>query len=459
MNRLFLENPAAPEELAEEAKSACIRYRNRRMPPGALPEHADIGFEVDPQSGAATLFVAHGIRYSGHDDQIRQWFEAGMIEFSSFEELTQWVQGPISSTFHPPSIIPDGIPDSVRPVTDMNAVQAAIPEQKEPMYLDEDQLFEKLREKVIGQDTALRVFSGAIARHFARKHPQRPGVVFAVGPTGVGKTRSAEVLAMIIEELSDSHHTCQYVRLDMSEYQESHRVSQLLGAPQGYVGHGEGSQLIDALRANPNTIVLFDEIEKAHPDVLRAIMNAMDAGRLSSPAGENGNREIDCRHAAFIFTSNLDADGILGELESRSAFEDPMTCDEVCRRRLKASGIAPEIVGRIGRFLVYRPLSGTARAAIIALAITEVAKEYGVEVAYVEPEVIIEVMKQSRSDDFGIRPEKYLIDDMLGGCFTKAARSGITEPARILSTPYRCVPEHEIQPHETNCDQEDKPQE
>ena len=106
--------------------------------------------------------------------------------------------------------------------------------------------------------------------------------MFAVGPSGVGKTRAAEALAQALNGLLEAGAGYQFLRLDMAEYQESHRVSQLLGAPQGYVGHGEGSQLLDTLAANPRTIVLFDEIEKAHPSILRVLMNAMDAGRLSS---------------------------------------------------------------------------------------------------------------------------------------------------------------------------------
>ena len=106
-----------------------------------------------------------------------------------------------------------------------------------------------------------------------------------------GKTKTVEVLAEILSELhSDGEY--QYLRLDMSEYQEAHRVSQLIGAPQGYVGHGESSQLLDALRSSSKTIVLFDEIEKAHPAILKVLMNAMDAGRLSSASGTGADTKL-----------------------------------------------------------------------------------------------------------------------------------------------------------------------
>jgi len=320
----------------------------------------------------------------------------------------------------------------------MSAVHEAIREIDRPLYLDEGRLFEQLRGRVLGQDDALKTLAAVMVRHCARRRPARPAVAFAVGPSGVGKTRTAECLALAIRELDTSDRGYQFLRLDMTEYQESHRVSQLLGAPQGYVGHGEGSQLVDALRANPRTIVLFDEIEKSHPAILRVLMNAMDAGRLSTASRSSSGRDIDCRHAVFVFTSNLDAKEILDELDSRQAFGDRAVEDEVCRRRLHAGGVAPEIVGRIGRFLVYRPLSPETRAEIMALAVAEVAEEYGLQVAYVQPEVIVDLMEKSRSRSFGVRPERFLIDDILGGAFAKAAQEQVPNPVDVAGPPYEC---------------------
>ncbi|MDQ3181832.1 MAG: AAA family ATPase [Acidobacteriota bacterium] len=158
--------------------------------------------------------------------------------------------------------------------------------------------------------------SSRVSRHLARSNPRRPTTVFAVGPTGVGKTQTAETLARSLSRLMPNRQNFHFLRLDMSEYQERHRVSQLLGAPQGYIGYGEGAQLLDALAMYPRCVVLFDEIEKAHPDILRTLMNAMDAGRISSPHQNNGNRQIDCRKAIFCFTSNLESSGILQELKA-----------------------------------------------------------------------------------------------------------------------------------------------
>jgi ATP-dependent Clp protease ATP-binding subunit ClpA len=265
--------------------------------------------------------------------------------------------------------------------------------------------------------------------------------LFAVGPTGVGKTKTAEALPAALKSLYQDAADFGALRLDMGEYQEAHRISQLLGSPQGYVGYGDGAQLVDALALNPRTIVLFDEIDKAHPDILRALMNAMDAGRLSSARPTATGREIDCRQAVFFFTSNFDAAGILKDLEERAAFAQPAVVDEVCRRRLRAAGVAPELVGRVGTFLAFRPLSPETRAEIVALAVATVGREYGVTVARIDPGVIVTVLASTQRQAFGARPDEYLVDELLGDAFARAAQLRHPGPFEILEgPPVVCVP-------------------
>ena len=431
------------------------------MPPGSNPDHADVGFEIDEGHGSARILVTMGIHYSAENHSVREWLGTGEKQFPSFADLRAWIQGPLSQAFNVQSAtrgITAGIPEAGTAIklTDMAAVHEGIRDIHRPLYLEEDAFFDRLQGYILGQDDALRRLAAVMVRHLARRRPARPAVVFAVGPSGVGKTRTAEVMAEVLREFDDENNGYQFLRLDMTEYQEAHRVSQLIGAPQGYVGHGEGSQLLDALRANPRTIVLFDEIEKAHPSLLRVLMNAMDAGRLSTASRSANGREVDCRHAVFMFTSNLDAKDILDELESRTAFGNRAVEDEVCRRRLHAAGVAPEIVGRIGRFLVYQTLSSEIRAEIVALAIFEVAKEYGLRVAYVEPGVIVELMQKARSQSFGVRPERFLIDDLLGGAFAKAAKQDVSSSVVVVGPPFECRPRTT---EENDYDQQDSERE
>ena len=433
-------------DLESRARKSCVRYRDQEMPPGCRPERADVGFEFDSANGTPRLCVQHGIAYSGSNPELGGWFFSGKKDFPDFAALIQWIKDNLGAGFgtRPVSgsevVTSSPSVETAHSLTDLPTVLRGVRESHRPLYLDQDVLFERLAQCVRGQDNALHSLAAVITRHCARQHPKRPAVLFAVGPSGVGKTRTAETLAETLREMNPDSSGYGFLRLDMSEYQESHRVSQLIGSPQGYVGHGEGSQLLDALRANPKTIVLFDEIEKAHPAILRVLMNAMDAGRLSSASRSGSGHEIDCRGAVFLFTSNLDARAIIAELESSGGFGDQTAVDAICRRKLQASGIAPEIVGRIGRFLVFRPLTTAIRAEIMAGAIVDVAAEYGIRVVYVEPAVIVDVMKCSRSDDLGMRPVQYMIDDLLGAAFATAARKESTDPYLLQGPPYECVP-------------------
>ena len=444
MRQFFANNEQAFSDLEVRARTACIRFRNQEMPPGCNPAQNDVGFEVNEQ-GQARLLVTKGTVYNGDNQEIANWLRDGEKRFASFADLKSWITGPLREAFIARGLspqtpdTPSAPTDTAENLTDMSAVREEIRDDKNALFLDEDELFERLRKQVLGQDGALRALCATITRHCARTRPKRPAVIFGVGPSGVGKTRTAEMLAEALRGIDDEGYGYQFLRLDMTEYQEAHRVSQLIGAPQGYVGHGEGSQLVDALQANSRTIVLFDEIEKAHSSILRVLMNAMDAGRLSVSNRSGNSREIDCRHAVFMFTSNLDSGEMLDELETRNGFGNHAVEDEVCRRRLHAAGIAPEIVGRIGRFLVYQPLSTEVRAAIMALAVSEVAAEYGLEVTYVEPGVIVELMRKLKSQNFGVRPGRYIIDEMLGKAFLDAAKQSLECALTVSGPPFKCV--------------------
>ena len=157
---------------------------------------------------------------------------------------------------------------------------------------------ERLRQRVIGQEPAIDMVANAVRRSRAGlSDPRRPiGSFIFLGPTGVGKTELARALA---EFLFDDEHDM--VRIDMSEYMEKHAVSRLIGAPPGYVGYDEGGQLTEAVRRRPYAVILFDEIEKAHPDVFNMLLQIMDDGRLTDGKG----RTVDFKNTVIIMTSNL----------------------------------------------------------------------------------------------------------------------------------------------------------
>jgi len=446
MKQFLHASPDTFEALRSRCRDRCVRFTGEELPRSCRPPQADIGFEILSPSGASRLYIQRGIEYLGETPSIREWLRDGHRDFRDFEAMVSWIQGTVGDEFQRAEAAPSRQVESRqanhRPVTDLSALRAGIREQARPRQsrLDSVALFQRLARRVRGQETALRSLAAVVARHSARLKPKRPAVLFSVGPSGVGKTQSAETLSEALGELAPDGDGYRFLRLDMTEYQESHRVSQLLGAPQGYVGHDEGSELLDALEENPKTIVLFDEIEKAHPAILRVLMNAMDAGRLSRPSKGESGHQVDCRKAIFLFTSNLDAKAILDELARRNGFGDRALEDEVCRRRLHAAGIAPEIVGRIGRFLVYRHLDDEVRAEILALSVVDVAAEYGLRVDYVEPETVLALLGQTPNRSFGARPDQYFVDELLGEIFAAAAASGSAPSWKVAGPPFRCLP-------------------
>jgi ATP-dependent Clp protease ATP-binding subunit ClpB len=222
----------------------------------------------------------------------------------------------------------------------------------------------RLRERVVGQDDALSTVANAIRRSRAGlSDPKRPiGSFIFLGPTGVGKTETARALA---EFLFDDEQAL--VRIDMSEYMEKHAVSRLIGAPPGYIGYDEGGQLTEAVRRRPYSVVLFDEIEKAHPDVFNVLLQVLDDGRLTDSKG----RTVDFKNTVLIMTSNLGAHLLQGEtlsseLAFESAREDVM---EVLRQSFR-----PEFLNRVDDIVIFRPLGEDQLAHIIDLRLADLKK-------------------------------------------------------------------------------------
>lgn len=447
MRQFFAGSDDAFASLEHRARSACVVFNDQELPPVSIPSRSRVGFEVDPVSGSAFLFVQRGVEYGGANPSVREWLYEGTKHFADFATLRRWLQenlAPCYVTAHELEVVPLP-PIEPAQLTNLDAVQAGVNGDDRRAFLDDEALMAELTRHVRGQGEALQTLSRRVSRHVARARPRRPLTVFAIGPTGVGKTKTAESLPVVLKTLDARRAGYGYLRLDMSEYQERHRVSQLLGAPQGYVGYSDGAQLVDVLAANARTIVLFDEIEKAHPNVLRALMNAIDAGHLSSAMATAAGREIDCRDAIFFFTSNLDAAGILQELETREGFADSTIVDAVVRDHLRAAGLAPELVGRIGCFLVFRPLTAATRAEIATLAIARVGEEYGLRIVHVDPMLVLEILHRGSGSDLGARPDEFLVDEVLGAAFTRAAAARIAEPVAVLSgPPIVCVPWEEV---------------
>lgn len=256
-------------------------------------------------------------------------------------------------------------------------------------------LKDTLGKRVIGQDEAIRLVSNAIIRQRAGiKNPNRPiGSFLFLGPTGVGKTEVSKALA---ESLFDNENSI--IRIDMSEYMEKYSVSRLIGAPPGYVGYEEGGQLTEKVRRAPYSIVLFDEIEKANPEVFNLLLQVLDEGRLTDSQG----RLVDFRNTVIIMTSNLGSEYLLkGEKDAVVG--------------LLHKTFKPEFLNRIDEIVYFNPLGKEAQKKIVDKMLHELSdrlKEQFISIEFA-PSINQYVLNSAYSEEFGARPLKRFIQDKI----------------------------------------------
>ena len=285
------------------------------------------------------------------------------------------------------------------------------------MQSEKDKLLhleDELHQRVIGQDEAIEAVADAARRSRAGlQDPKRPiGSFIFLGTTGVGKTELAKALA---EFLFDDESMM--TRIDMSEYQEKHSVSRLVGAPPGYVGYDEGGQLTEAIRRKPYSVVLFDEIEKAHPDVFNILLQVLDDGRLT----DNKGRVVNFKNTIIIMTSNMGSSYIQSQMEKLSGSNKEEVIEETKKEvmNMLKKNIRPEFLNRIDETIMFLPLTETEIRQIVLLQIKGVQKmlaENGVELEMTD--AALNFLSQVGYDpEFGARPvkraiQRYLLNDL-----------------------------------------------
>ncbi len=283
-------------------------------------------------------------------------------------------------------------------------------------------LEEELHKRVVGQDEAIKAVADAVRRSRAGlKDPKKPiGSFLFLGTTGVGKTELAKALA---EYLFNDEKAL--TRIDMSEYQEKHAVSRLVGAPPGYVGYEEGGQLTEAVRRKPYSVILLDEIEKAHPDTFNILLQMLDEGRLT----DNKGRTADFKNTIIIMTSNMGADKIQEAFENAKTPEERRKAAEKAKQAVLAElkkRVRPEFLNRIDEIVMFEPLTEDHIRQIVKIQLNNVAKilsGQNIRVEYTD-KVVDYLAKKGFDPEFGARPVKRVIQRDILNELSKKLLSG-----------------------------------
>ncbi len=326
------------------------------------------------------------------------------IRYSKLPELEKQLKesSSVSNKLLRDEVTADDIADVVSRWTGIPVSKMQTSETEKLLHLEEE-----LHKRIIGQEEAIAAVSNAVRRSRAGlQDPKRPiGSFIFLGSTGVGKTELAKALA---EYLFDDE--TMMTRIDMSEYQEKFSVTRLIGAPPGYVGYDEGGQLTEAVRRKPYQVVLFDEIEKAHPDVFNTLLQVLDDGRLTDSKG----RTVNFKNTIIIMTSNLLTGSDLDKGE------------QDVRDMLVQRGIRPEFLNRIDEIIVFHPLNWGEVKQIVRLQVENVQKmlkENGISLE-VNDEAIDLLANEGYDPDFGARPVKRAIQHLLLDDLSKSLLSG-----------------------------------
>jgi ATP-dependent Clp protease ATP-binding subunit ClpC len=430
-------------KISDEAIQAAVRLSARYVPDRYLPDKAidlidESASRVRMYKSPQSINLQRAFRELRQIQKMREdLYAAGRYEEATQmrereRELVEQIEQ-LRTQFDPNTegavVTADDIAEVVAMWTGIPVKRIAATESERLIHLEDE-----LRKRVVGQEEAITTIAKAVRRARAGlKDPKRPmGSFIFLGPTGVGKTELTKALA---EQLFGSEDAL--LVLDMSEFMERHTVSRLVGAPPGYVGYDDAGQLTEAVRRRPYTIVVFDEIEKAHPDVFNMLLQIMEEGRLSDARG----RKVDFRNTCIIMTSNVGAEMI--KRESKLGFnvkQDEHKAAEAQFAEIKEKLLGqlkrlfrPEFLNRVDATIVFRPLTKDQIAQIVTLELNKVQKRLA------EHNITLEVSEEAKQylaekgydPDYGARPlrrviqsevEDVLSDGLLSGQFSDNSR-------------------------------------
>ena len=391
------------EELKEQEKSYKAKWQSEKTLVNRIQQNKveieNLKFEADKAEREGDYGKVAEIRY-GKLQALNQEIEDTQKELHAMQGDKAMIKEEVDA---------EDIADVVSRWTGIPVSKMLQSEKDKLLHLEDE-----LHQRVIGQDEAIEAVADAVRRSRAGlQDPKRPiGSFIFLGTTGVGKTELAKALA---EFLFDDESMM--TRIDMSEYQEKHSVSRLVGAPPGYVGYDEGGQLTEAIRRKPYSVVLFDEIEKAHPDVFNILLQVLDDGRLT----DNKGRVVNFKNTIIIMTSNMGSAYIQSQMEKLNGTNKEQVIEETKKEvmNMLKKTIRPEFLNRIDETIMFLPLNESEIKQIVVLQIKGVQKmlaQNGVELILTDGAIEF-LTKVGYDPEFGARPVKraiqhYLLNDL-----------------------------------------------
>ena len=391
----------------------------------SLPENqrAQLYFETNSNGGVILKLNPTStdapLSYNGHCEALRKLISGQRIVCSTMQELkTLFADMRVEYA----AIEQADVPIRVDTATAQQPVASEV-QQGTVKSINATELTGKIKERIIGQDAQVEGLVARVCNHLKKPNPKKPLTVMLPGPTGTGKTATARAIASELQERF-GRDNFPFILINCNEFQEDYRISQLIGSPAGYVGHGE-SCVMEPIRKAETAIIVFDEYEKAHSSIHTAVMNWMDTGVITlSKPDENGKMEYDCTKYIIIMTSNIDMQrGINSHMKfniasasirSGNVSQGSQTANDACRKIMVANGFKPEIASRISYFFEYKQLTHEDIKKIMVLTLKNKAKEYGLNVVEIADGLVESMNNKYRVSSFGVRSLESDLDSLIG---------------------------------------------